>query len=192
MKHLKNKQRKKLFTAARLALCLALLLSPFRALATDAYFPEYGVSMYLPASLDVFTQNMASNDPVLQLYGLSPDIVSRQLQSRGLVLEAQDIAGDFIVEVSITYAQGQSISQLTQDEINSLAASLGGSAADIITTSQTSFIQVRHQNGRQVTWQGQAGSLRFRMTLIANVPVKKAMLNLGQNILNSTDFGLMQ
>ena len=85
-------------------LAAAVLLTPLMALATTADIPEYGVTVHFPASLDVFTNNMEADNPVLALYDTTADEVRGMLSGRGLAAKAQDIAGKFVITLSLSSA----------------------------------------------------------------------------------------
>ncbi len=181
------KQRESRALPALLLVAALLILWATPARATEAQIPEYGLSLSLPASLDVITRNMPPDDPVLRLYGMS----AGQLKSEGLYLKAFDITGEYTLTLSLSQGGGD-YSLLSESDILGIASSHNGMKAEVFYTSQAAFLLYSNAEGTGLTCQTQAGGLFFRLTLIAPSGVKAGMSRTLKAIAQSADFGLGQ
>lgn len=181
------KQRKsRALPALLLAAALLIIWAP-PARATEAWIPEYGLSLSLPASLDVITRNLPADDPVLRLYGIN----AGQLTSEGLYLKAFDVTGEYTIALSLSQGSGDYI-LMSEEEIIRIASKQNGVKAEVFTTSQAVFLLYADAGGARLTCQTQAGRLTFRLTLIAPDGVKAGMSRTLKAIAQSADFGLGQ
>lgn len=172
-------------------LFFCLMLLPVRSLAASVYLRDYGTSLRLPASMDVFTRDMPANDPVLALYGMSREEVNSDLMGQGLDLLAYDIAGDYEITLAFSYKEGDDFSTLDDGSLQALAQAHGGSAYQLYSGSQASFLETVSSR-QQAFYLAQAGGLRLVLTLTAYEKITDSMLRTARSVMQSADFGLGQ
>lgn len=168
-----------------------LLITPLTSLAASVYLSDYGISLRLPASLDVFTRDMAADDPVLALYSMSREEVNNDLRSQGLALLAYDIAGDFEITLALSSQEGEDLESLSDSSLLSLAQAYGGSEYQLYSGRQASFLETVSSR-QQAFYIAQAGGLRLVLTVSAYDKITSSMLRTARNVMQSADFGLGQ
>mgnify|MGYP001184571480 CR=1 FL=1 len=173
-------------------LAAAVVLTPLMALATTADIPEYGVTVHFPASLDVFTHNMAADNPVLALYDTTADEVRGMLSSRGLAAKAQDIAGKFVITLSLSSAGGQDIGLMDEEALLAFASRYGGESYEVIPHQSGSFLMIKNEEARQITCVFEGNGLLYELRLSASSRLRSNMTSILKDIIRHTEFSLGQ
>ncbi|NLX83353.1 MAG: hypothetical protein GXZ04_06020 [Clostridiales bacterium] len=176
-----------------LALAAALVLAiPFGTLATTADIPEYGVTVGFPASLDVFTKNMADDNPVLALYDTTANQVREDLSRQGLTAKAQDIAGKFFITLALTSQSGEDLGTLDEASLKEFASRYGGEVQELIPHRSGSFLLMKNEEARQITCVFLGGNLLYELRLYANGRLRSSMSSIMKDIARLTEFSLGQ
>ncbi len=183
---------KMLKPALALLLLAALLLGAPGALAGTAAVPEYGLAVNFPPSLDLFTRNMAENDPLLSLYGRQAADVSQELRSAGLYARAYDIAGEFTLDLAVTGGGGDAIESMDEAALAALAAQLGGGQYERFQAMRGSGLMVYMSDGRGLTCLLRANGTQLELRLRAGSRVTSRMAELARGIAASVDLGAGQ
>lgn len=174
------------------ALVFLLALLPLSGLATQVDVPAFGVTLRFPASLDVFTRDMAPDDPVLTLYGQTAEQVSQTLRAAGLYADALDIAGEYTVSLAIQGGGGPDFSQMDFDALARVAAEHGGGRHELVPGSQGNFLMVYEDSGKGLTCLYQAEGLYLSLRLFAGNGVEHEMETLLSDIARRAEFSLYQ
>ena len=174
---------------------LAAMLSAIPGLPAQAAgvsIGEFGVSLSLPDSLDVFTRTMRPDDPVLSLYGMTAEQAKAQLAGEGLYLKAFDIAGAYALTLSLASGAGEDLGLMEEAQLADLARASGGASYEVFQSRQATFLMFPDGAGRQLTCLARAGGLSFRLRLSASGSLTPGMAGTLRAIAKSADFGLGQ
>lgn len=171
-------------------LVLAVTL-PFIAAATTANLPRFGVTVNFPTTLDVFTRDMAQDDPVLKLYGLTADEARSQLDSEGLDVMAVDIAGTFTLTLQVR-TDDRTLADMDAQTLTALAAAYKGQAYELFTARGNPYILIKADNGVDLACVFLGGGMRYELMLNANHRLSASMVSLLKGIAANTDFDLGQ
>lgn len=150
------------------------------------------VWLSLPASCDVFTRNMAADDPILALYGLSAGQVAQELSSRELLLRAREISGAYTITLSAQGSQGPDFISLSDDELLSLRLpdTAAPDASPVLRSRQAAFLTFSSYGSISLITRV-SGTL-YRLTLNAEGRVSGGMAESLRQTALSMDFGLGQ
>jgi hypothetical protein len=184
--------RKSLTHLTALAAAALLLVVPMTSLATQVQIPEFALTLSFPAFLDVFTRNMPENDPVLALYGKSTREVSRELADAGLYAKAKDIAGDYILTLTVKSRNGQGYGQMDEEALRKAARQSGGSRFEVFTSPQGAFLLVYDDSLSKLVCFFQGDGLLYEMRLETENTVNDSMVTTLKALATGADFGLGQ
>lgn len=169
------------------ALCIAIMLLPLTAAASQVDLGR--LSLFMPASCDVFTANMRPDDPLLTLYGTSAADVAQDLGSRGLLMEAREIAGAYIISLSLAPHNGPDFWGMTDSALMEEAQRLAQRAApaSVLHAGQASFLM--YQSGNTLSCVTRVNGALYRLSLQAEGGLREPMTGTLKKIAQSMDFG---
>ncbi len=169
-----------------LALCLIVL--PISALAAQV---ELGrLSLRLPASLDVFTQNMPPDDPLPAIYGTTAGQVAQELASQGCLMRAREIAGAYAIALFAQPQSGADFSALSDEELMALSAALSSeqpASSPVLRSRQAAFLIFR--GGSSLTAFTRVDGTLYRLALTAGGRLTSGMADVLRKAAGSMDFG---
>lgn len=173
-----------------LLVALVLLLQPLPALAGVVSLPEIGLSLNLPNSLDVYTRDMSRDDPLLKLSGQTAEQAAAELAAQGLSLSAQDIAGAYSIQLSVSHSQGPDFAELDDSQLVEIAGAQSNGQVEILRSPQAAFIILRSESEASSLTRVKGKLITLRLT--ASSGLREGMVKTLRGIAQSMDFGLRQ
>ncbi len=171
--------------AAAAAAALLLLLAAIPALAHTADIAELGLSVSLPQTLDVFTRDMTASDPLPGLYGTTAGAVRDSLASRGLWLEARDIAGKYVLTLEARDDGGADYRDMGDGELQVVLP-----GAEIVRTRQAAFALYEHSG--VLVGVTRAGGRLFTLRLTPSGRITDAKWSALRDVVRGMDFSFGQ
>ena len=147
-------------------LCSLLLIASLPASAAEIDIAEQGLSLRLPLSLDVLTRDMARDDPVLLLYGITSAQARQQLIHEGVVLKAREITGAYTLTLSVRDAGDADFAGMDGETLAEAAEKMGAVGYEVLSSRQTNFLLFFDNSGSRAACVTRLGGEEYTLELL--------------------------